>query len=153
MRLFLKKKLRLRKDRNAKFVVSHMQTSTITKLKGARVRGLRDYPTKVLPSDFQWMPTAARCNAGCQLLQKHQVMHSKRKCQVPSLNLTASLPLKIATQKGNLIFQPSIFRCYVSFREFFFSPLSGSFIGKKTRLGGTDVCAPWSKAKLQSKQV
>ena len=114
-----------------------MQTSTITKLKGARVRGLRDYPTKVLPSDFQWMPTAARCNAGCQLLQKHQVMHSKRKCQVPSLNLTASLPLKIATQKGKLIFQPSIFRCYVSFREFFFFlPFQVHLLARKLGLEG-----------------
>ena len=38
---------------------------------------------------------------------------------LPSLKLTASLPLRIGqiAPKGNFIFQPSIFRCYVSFRE------------------------------------
>ena len=58
MRLFLKNNLGREKIEPAKFVVSHMQTSTITKLKGARVRGLRDYPTKDLPSDFQGMPNS-----------------------------------------------------------------------------------------------
>ncbi len=36
---------------------------------------------------------------------------------LPSLKLTASSPLKIGHSKRKLVFQPSIFRCYVSFRE------------------------------------
>ena len=35
----------------------------------------------------------------------------------PSLKLTASSPLQIWFPKRKFIFQPSIFRCYVSFRE------------------------------------
>ena len=39
------------------------------------------------------------------------------KLQVPSLKLTNSSPLKMIISNRNLLFQRSIFRCYVSFRE------------------------------------
>ena len=37
--------------------------------------------------------------------------------KIPSLKLTANAPENRSPQKERIVFQPSIFRCYVSFRE------------------------------------
>ena len=58
---------------------------------------------------------------------------------VSSLKLTANAPENRVSQKETIVFQPSIFRCYVSFREGklpnFFAPKNDDrgFTKKKSR--------------------
>ena len=51
---------------------------------------------------------------------KRDDVKGKRSMTLPSLKLTFS-PLKIGHPKSEVVFQPSIFRCYVSFREGIYS--------------------------------
>ena len=89
---------------------------TTVPIKSAISRRIWTLPSKIV----SWThPTSVDCFLQYhlwKLLNKGLVaMRSCFFCRLPSLKLT--LPLKIGHPKRKVVFQPSIFRCYVSFRE------------------------------------
>ncbi len=83
---------------------------------------------------------------------KHRAM-SGAVCKLPRLpSLKLTYPLKIGLPKRKLVFQPSIFRCYVSFREGIACKLKNftqtSLLEAKSRHGtGT----PWTIERVRHK--